>query len=111
MATYDSYLPGQFSWVDLMTRDGEAAVRFYEALFGWSHTVDHDDGTTLRVPAEVTLNEVEQQVLQAIETDGSLIDDITQTSGIPVHRVLSTISVLEMRSLIRRVGGNRVARS
>lgn len=41
---------------------------------------------------------------------GSLIDEVTQTSGLPVHRVLSTVHVLEMRGLVRRVSGNRVAR-
>jgi len=32
-------------------------------------------------------------------------------SGLPVPNVLSTISVLEMRRLIKRIGGNRVMRS
>jgi DNA processing protein len=31
-------------------------------------------------------------------------------SRLPVQRVLATISVLEMRHLVRRVSGNRVAR-
>lgn len=98
-----------------LIRDGAKLVMtiedVLEELGPLAHTVEHEDGTTLRVPAEVTLNEIEQKVLQAIQPkDGSLIDEVTQVSGLPVHRVLSTISVLEMRSLIRRLGGNRVAR-
>jgi len=97
-----------------LIRDGAKLVTsiddILEELGPMAHEVHRDNGTTLRVPAEVTLNEVEQKVLQAIETQGSLIDEVTQSSGLPVHRVLSTISVLEMRSLIRRIGGNRVTR-
>ncbi len=98
-----------------LIRDGAKLVMtiddVLEELGPLAHTAERRDGTTIRVPAEVTLNEIETQVLQAIEpAGGSLIDDVTQSSGLPVHRVLSTISVLEMRSLIRRIGGNRVAR-
>ena len=69
-----------------------------------------DNGTTIRSPVEVTLNELETQVLQAIEPRGSLIDEVTASAGIPVQRVLSTVSVLEMRGLVRKVSGNRVVR-
>lgn len=98
-----------------LIRDGAKLVMtiddVLEELGPLAHTAERADGTTIRVPAEVQLNEVEQQVLQAIQAgEGSLIDEVTQTSGLPVHRVLSTISVLEMRNLIRRIGGNRVAR-
>lgn len=97
-----------------LIRDGAKLVTtindVLEELGPLAHVAQRQDGTTVRVPAEVSLNEVEQKVLQAIIPTGSLIDEVTQTSGLPVHRVLSTISVLEMRSLIRRVGGNRVAR-
>lgn len=97
-----------------LIRDGAKLVSsiddVLEELGPLAHESRRDDGTTIRVPAEVTLNEIEQKVLQAIEPKGSLIDDVTQSSGLPVHRVLSTLHVLEMRSLIRRVSGNRVAR-
>lgn len=97
-----------------LIRDGAKLVSsiedVLEELGPLAHVSERADGSIVRVPAEVTLNEVENKVLQAIQTEGSLIDDVTEASGLPVHRVLSTISVLEMRSLIRRVGGNRIAR-
>ena len=31
------YDPGQFSWVELSTKDGEAAKKFYGSLFGWEY--------------------------------------------------------------------------
>jgi hypothetical protein len=38
------------------------------------------------------------------------MDQVVLTTGLPVPRVLATISVLEIRHLIRRVGGNCVVR-
>ena len=97
-----------------LLRDGAKLVAsiddVLEELGPLAHETPREDGTTIRVPAEVNLNDVEQKVLQAISSQGSLIDEVTETSGLPVHRVLSTLHVLEMRSLVRRVGGNRVAR-
>ena len=97
-----------------LIRDGAKLVMtiddVLEELGPLAHTAQREDGTTIRQPSEVSLNEVERKVLQAIQSEAALIDEVAQTSGLPVHRVLSTISVLEMRSLIRRVGGNRVAR-
>lgn len=68
------------------------------------------DGTSIRTPAELQLNEIESQVLQAIDSHGSLIDEVTATAQLPVQKVLATVSVLEMRGLVRKVSGNRVVR-
>ena len=76
-----------------------------------SENIERDDGTVLRVPAELMLNEIEQQVLAAIDASPTSIDAVTAACGLPVHRVLSTISVLEMRRLIRRVSGTQVVRA
>ena len=97
-----------------LIRDGAKLVTciedVLEELGPLSQPTAREDGSTIRIPAEVMLNEIEQQVLQVVDPKGSLIDDVTQASGLPVHRVLSTIHVLEMRQLVRRVSGNRVAR-
>ena len=37
MARLETFNHGQFSWVDLMGPDADAAKEFYGALFGWSH--------------------------------------------------------------------------
>jgi DNA processing protein len=64
----------------------------------------------VRHPAELKLNDQESKVLQAIETQPTEIDLVVTKSGLPIARVLSTISVLEIRKLIRRVSGSQVAR-
>jgi DNA processing protein len=67
-------------------------------------------GTTVHHPAELQLNEQERAVLDAIRVDPTPLDEVAAVSKVPVPRVLATISVLEMRRLIRRVSGNQVLR-
>ncbi|MBN1851911.1 MAG: DNA-processing protein DprA [Pirellulales bacterium] len=97
-----------------LIRDGATLVEsvddILDELGPLVETTPRGDGRTVRHPAELKLNEIEQQVLQAIDTTPTMIDTVTALCGLPVHRVLSTISVLEMRRLIRRVSGNLVER-
>jgi len=97
-----------------LIRDGAKLVAsledVLEELGPLAFDAQRDDGTTIRSPAEVSLNDIEQKVLRSIDSTGSLIDEITRSCGLPVHRVLATIHVLEMRSLIRRVSSNQVVR-
>jgi DNA processing protein len=64
----------------------------------------------VRHPAELKLNDQESRVLQAIEAQPTDIDTVVVKSGLPIARVLSTLSVLEIRRLIRRISGSQVAR-
>lgn len=68
------------------------------------------DGQTIHHPAELLLNEVEQQVLAAIQPHATSVDEVVVASGLATPQVLATLSVLEMRRLIRRLGGNSVLR-
>ncbi|MFT4702350.1 MAG: putative enzyme related to lactoylglutathione lyase [Bradymonadia bacterium] len=36
MSTFESHPHGHANWIDLTTRDGEAAAKWYGALFGWT---------------------------------------------------------------------------
>ncbi len=97
-----------------LIRDGAKLVQsvddVLEELGPLVESAPRDDGREIRHPAELQLNEIEQQVLEAIGVDPTSIDDVVVTSGLPVPRVLSTISALEKRRLIRRVSGNTVMR-
>lgn len=68
------------------------------------------DGQAVHHPAELMLNELEQAVLAAIGSEPTLVDEVVAGSKLPVPQVLSTLSVLEMRRLVRRVSGNLVRR-
>jgi len=69
-----------------------------------------EDGQVVHHPAELLLNELEQQVLAAIGGEATSIDAIVAATRLAVSQVLSTISVLEMRRVIRRLSGTTVAR-
>jgi DNA processing protein len=49
-------------------------------------------------------------VLNAIQTEPTQIDQIVRTTNLPINRVRATVSVLEIRHLIRRLSGNAVVR-
>jgi DNA processing protein len=97
-----------------LIRDGaklvESADDVLEELGPMFQPAVRDDGRQLRAPAELLLNELEQRVLDAIETEATSIDTILGSTGLTVSQVLSTISVLEMRHLIRRLSGATVMR-
>jgi DNA processing protein len=98
-----------------LIRDGAKLVASIDDVlteFGpLAENVRRDDGMLVTRPAELTLNDLEQQVLGAIDGVPTSIDAISASCGIAVHRVLSTISVLEMRRLIRRTSGTQVVRT
>jgi DNA processing protein len=65
----------------------------------------------IRHPGELQLNEPEKAVLAVIDDEPAIIDEVIAACGLPVQNVLATLSVLEMRRLVRRLGGNRVMRN
>jgi DNA processing protein len=67
-------------------------------------------GQAIHHPAELSLNEIEQQVLAAIPTEATAIDQVIVASRLPPPQVLATLSVLEMRRLVRRLSGGMVMR-
>ncbi|MCP4097122.1 MAG: DNA-protecting protein DprA [Planctomycetaceae bacterium] len=72
--------------------------------------IQTNEAGEIRNPAELKLTEQERNILNTIETTPTSIDSIIERTNIPAARVMSTISILEMRSLIQRVSGNLVAR-
>ena len=97
-----------------LIRDGAKLVEtvddVLEELGPLVEAAPRSDGQVVHHPAELQLNDLEQKVLAAIGTEAISIDEIVRQSGLPVPRVLSTISVLEMRRLIRRLSGTTVVR-
>ena len=97
-----------------LIRDGaklvESADDVLEELGPLVEATPREDGQVIHHPAELLLNELEQQVLAAIHSEATSIDQIVSDTGLPVSQVLSTISVLEMRRLIRRLSGTTVIR-
>ncbi|NUQ63832.1 MAG: DNA-protecting protein DprA [Pirellulales bacterium] len=97
-----------------LIRDGaklvESADDVLEELGPLFAPARRDDGQVVHHPAELLLNELEQKVLAAIRTDTTTVDEVVVESGLPVAQVLSTLSVLEMRRLVRRLSGTTLVR-
>ncbi|MEQ1825962.1 MAG: DNA-processing protein DprA [Pirellula sp.] len=99
---------------NMLIRDGAILIQdaedVIEHLGPLVEKADIGQGTVVHHPSELQLNEIEQAVLQAIESVPTDIDQIIVRSELPVPRVLSTLSVLEMRGLIKRPSGRTVVR-
>ena len=97
-----------------LLRDGATLVEslddVLEELGPLANPTRLSDETTIRHPAELKLTEQETIVLNAISAEATDFDQIVQQTGLPASRVLSTISVLEIRRLIRRLSGTSLIR-
>jgi len=97
-----------------LIRDGatlvESAQDVLDQLGPLVESTVTDDGQTVHHPAELQLNDPERQVLACIDAEPVTIDEVIAASGLPPQGVLATISVLEMRHLIRRHAGGLVSR-
>ena len=88
----------------------ESVDDILEELGPLSSPAEHHDGQSLRHPAELLLNEIEQCVLQHVRTEPTPIDRVVAASGLPTPQVLATLSALEIRRLIARTSGSQVLR-
>jgi DNA processing protein len=97
-----------------LIRDGvklvETADDVLEELGPLFTPTKRDDGQPIHHPAELLLNELEQQILSAIGSDATSMDEIMAKTGLPIQNILSTVSVLEMRHLVRRLSGTTLVR-
>jgi DNA processing protein len=97
-----------------LIRDGakliETADDVLEELGPLVEATPREDGRVVHHPAELLLEETEQQVLALIGDESTPIDRIVAESRLPVANVLATLSVLEIRRLVRRLSGSTVAR-
>jgi DNA processing protein len=68
-------------------------------------------GDVVHHPLELTLNDVERTILNVMTGGSMTIDEVVRASQLPTSQVLSAMSALEMRRLVRRLSGNTVARA
>ncbi len=70
-----------------------------------------DSDKTVHHPREMVLNPQESEILNAVSTTGTPVDDVVRATKLDPSRVLSTLTVLEMRRFVRRLPGNMVIRT
>lgn len=67
--------------------------------------------TAILHPAELQLSDQERKVLDAISVDGTCFDVLIVQTQLPAPKILSTISILEVRGLIKRLSGTNFVRN
>ena len=55
------------------------------------------------------LSSVEQTIVQAIGSAERLVDDVIAETGLPAAKVLATLTLLEVRGVVKRLPGRRLA--
>ena len=99
--------------LDLL-RDGATLIRgvddVLEALGPLSSPVQTSATETVHKPQELLLNEQERFVLNLISNEPQHIDEVVRGCDFEAPRVLQTLTVLEMKRLIRRLPGGNLCR-
>ncbi|WP_437227488.1 DNA-processing protein DprA [Planctomicrobium sp. SH661] len=97
-----------------LIRDGAMLVRsvddLLEALGPSIKPVPVNSQQVVAVARELNLNEQERAVLNLIDFAPTAIDAVLAQAGMEFSRALSTLTVLEMRRLVRRLPGSYVER-
>ena len=97
-----------------LIRDGAMLIRgvddVLQALGPLVSPVQRSAAETIRKPAELQLSEQEREILNLVTAEPVPIDEVLRAATIPPSRVLATLTVLEMKRLIRRLPGGYIAR-
>ena len=113
-------LPGRIDSIssqgchDLL-RDGVTLVRsvddILQELGPLMKPVDRSADEKVYVPRELNLNELERQVLNYLSIEPMHLDEILRESELESSRTLSTLTILEMKRLARRLPGGYAVRT
>jgi DNA processing protein len=97
-----------------LLRDGAALVEsaddVLDALGPLMEEICPTADTTVRHPLELTLNNLERNLLNLLGSEAVAADELVIRSQLGTPQVLAALSVLEMRRLVRRLPGNLYAR-
>lgn len=69
------------------------------------------DAPAVRHPAELTLSELERSILGHLSDRPTAVDELIVSTGMTASQVMATLSVLEMRRLVRRLAGHQFVRA
>ena len=98
-----------------LIRDGATLVQsvddVLEALGPLVGPLKTDDSDVVHSPRELTLNDQEREILNLISTEPKHIDQVLRDADIESSRVLATLTVLEMKRMVRRLPGSFLVRA
>ncbi|MAT13691.1 MAG: DNA-protecting protein DprA [Planctomyces sp.] len=97
-----------------LIRDGATLIRSVEDVLDelgpLAQPVQTKNKGEVRKPIELNLNEQETEILNVLTSDPQHIDEVLRAVSLDPSRVLSTLTVLEMKQLVRRHPGNYLSR-
>ena len=97
-----------------LIRDGATLIRNVEdvlsALGPLEIPVRRGPTVTVIQPAELKLQDQERAILNLVSKESTPVDEVIRQANIEVARVLATLTVLEMKHLVRRLPGGFIVR-
>jgi len=97
-----------------LIRDGATLIRnaddVFQALGPLVAPVQRNAAECVHKPAELQLSDQERSILNLVSAEPILVDEVLRTASITASRVLSTLTVLEMKRLVKRLPGGFVVR-
>ncbi len=69
------------------------------------------EAPAVRHPAELTLSDLERSLLNKLDDSPTAVDELIGRTGLTASQVMATLSVLEMRRLVRRLPGHQFVRA
>ena len=98
-----------------LIRDGVTLLRtpddVLEALGPLMQPVKRADGDVIHVPRELNLSEQERTILNQVASDPLHVDQVLAACELETSRVLATLTILEMKRLVRRLPGGYLVRA
>ncbi len=98
-----------------LIRDGATLIRGVEDVLDelgpLTRPVQTGVSEEVRTPRELTLNDQERHVINLIGSEPSHLDEVMRNTNLDPSRVLATLTVLEMKKLVRRLPGGYLVRA
>ena len=97
-----------------LIRDGATLVRHADDVLDGLGPLSAPVKTTateeVHNPRELTLNEREREILNLVSSEETPIEQVLSSTDLAPAVVLSTLTILEMKKLVRRLPGNHITR-
>lgn len=98
-----------------LIRDGVTLIRnvddVLEGLGPLAKPAVSAEANTVHHPRELALNPQEKDILNLISTSPVHIDEVLRGADLEPSRILSTVTILEMKRFVRRLPGNMLIRN